>query len=164
MIRDLKIDFRRNRGNYKGMFVVFSYRIVSFLFSNKYLIVRILSLPLYWLYSFIFIWILGIEIPLNTRIGYGLQLWHGVGLVINKKVVIGSFCVLRHSTTIGNKVPGGGCPVIGDNVEIGAHCIIIGDIVIGNNVTVGAGTIVAKSIPDNTLAYGNPLRLFSKLP
>ena len=102
---------------------------------------------------------MGVEIPAKTKIGVGLQIWHGVGLIINVKVVIGNDCTLRHTTTIGNKFAGGGSPVIGDNVDIGAHTIIIGDIKIGNNVTIGAGSIITKSIPENSIVYGNPLKL-----
>lgn len=102
---------------------------------------------------------MGVDIPPKVIIGSGLQIWHGMGLVINKKVIIGKNCVLRHTTTIGNKVSGGGCPIIGDNVEIGAHSIIIGDIKIGNNVIIGAGSIVTKSLPDNSIAFGNPINI-----
>ena len=45
---------------------------------------------------------------------------------------------------------------IGDNVWIGGGSIILPGVSIGDNVTIGAGSVVTKSIPGDTLAYGNP--------
>lgn len=159
MFRNIKQDFYVNRGNHKGMVIVLSYRISSYIKNNNYLLIRVLGYPFLKLYSFIFTWIMGVEIPAKTKIGEGLQIWHGVGIIINVKTIIGKNCVLRHTTTIGNKYGGGESPVIGDNVNIGAHSIIIGDIKVGDNVTIGAGSIITKSIPDNAIVYGNPLKI-----
>ena len=49
--------------------------------------------------------------------------------------------------------------VIGNNVWIGGNSVIFPGVTIGNNVTIGAGSIVAKDIPDNVLAYGNPCEI-----
>jgi maltose O-acetyltransferase len=45
---------------------------------------------------------------------------------------------------------------IGDNVWIGGGTILMPGVVIGDNVSIGAGSLVLKSIPSDTLAYGNP--------
>jgi len=50
-------------------------------------------------------------------------------------------------------------PTIGDNVIIGANATVIGNINIGDNVTVCAGSVVTKSLEDNTVYGGNPARL-----
>lgn len=47
---------------------------------------------------------------------------------------------------------------IGDNVWIGGGAIIMPGVEIGDNVTIGAGSLVTKSIPSDTLAYGNPCK------
>ncbi len=46
--------------------------------------------------------------------------------------------------------------VIGDNVWIGGGSILLPGVEIGQNVTIGAGSVVVKSIPSDTLAFGNP--------
>lgn len=46
--------------------------------------------------------------------------------------------------------------IIGDNVWIGGGSIILPNVSIGDNVIIGAGSVVTKSIPSNTVAYGNP--------
>ena len=157
LISTIKADLKVNKGNSKGKFIVVFFRIVHAITQNQNLIIRILGFPLVKLYHWLLVWIMGIEIPTKTIIGPGLQIWHGVGLIINPEVVIGSNVLLRQTTTIGNKFKGSPCPRIGNNVQIGAHTIIIGDVEIGDNCLIGAGTVVTKSIPANCLAYGNPM-------
>lgn len=48
--------------------------------------------------------------------------------------------------------------ILEDDVYIGANSIILMGIGIGKSSFVGAGSIVTKTIPGNTLAYGNPAR------
>ncbi|QEM11995.1 serine acetyltransferase [Mucilaginibacter rubeus] len=155
----LKKDIKANKGNRKGQFVVCFYRISSMYYFSEKKWVRILSYPVGKFYNWIFIWIIGIELPINTKVGAGLQIWHGSGLVVNFESVIGENVLLRQSTTIGNKYYGSKCPRIGNNVDIGAHCVIIGDVEVGDNSVIGAGTIVTKSIPANSVAYGNPVKI-----
>ena len=52
---------------------------------------------------------------------------------------------------------------IGDNVWIGANCTILGGVKIGDNAVIGAGSLVTKSIPANSLAYGVPCKVIRKL-
>ena len=49
---------------------------------------------------------------------------------------------------------------IKEGASIGANCTILCGITIGENSLIGAGTVVAKDIPANSLAYGNPLKIF----
>jgi len=43
-------------------------------------------------------------------------------------------------------------------VSIGAGAVIVGGIVLGEYSMIGAGAVVTKSIPNNTIWYGNPAR------
>ncbi len=52
---------------------------------------------------------------------------------------------------------------IGDNVWIGGNVVILPGVTIGNNVVIGAGSIVAKDIPDNVVAYGNPCKVMKNI-
>ena len=47
---------------------------------------------------------------------------------------------------------------VGDNVWFGGNVVVLPGVTIGNNVTIGAGSVVAKDIPDNSIAYGNPCK------
>ncbi|MDM8000356.1 MAG: DapH/DapD/GlmU-related protein [Dehalococcoidia bacterium] len=53
---------------------------------------------------------------------------------------------------------------IGDNVWIGANTVILPGVQIGDNVIVGAGSVVTTSIPDDSVAAGNPCRVLRKKP
>jgi len=53
--------------------------------------------------------------------------------------------------------------IIGDNVWIGGGVIVCPGVTIGNNTTIGAGSVVAKDIPDNTVAAGNPCKVIRNL-
>lgn len=94
-----------------------------------------------------------IQIPLNTKIGYGLYIGHAGPVVINSTAIIGDNCNLSQFVTIGSN--DGKAAVIGDNVYIGPSVCIIEHVNIGNNVTIGAGSIVTKDIPENATVVGN---------
>lgn len=94
----------------------------------------------------------GVYIPRKTKIGYGLRIWHAVGIVINPDTVIGNRCQIHQFLSIGNTADG--APKIGDNVWIGPNVSIFGDITIGNNVKIGAGSVIFKNVPDNATVVG----------
>ena len=53
--------------------------------------------------------------------------------------------------------------IIGDYVYIGNNSLIMPGVTIGNNVLIAAGSVVTKSIPDNTVVGGNPVRVICSL-
>jgi acetyltransferase-like isoleucine patch superfamily enzyme len=53
--------------------------------------------------------------------------------------------------------------IIKDNVYIGNCVLIMPGVTIGNNVIVGAGSVVTKSIPDNSVVAGNPAKFITDL-
>lgn len=114
------------------------------------------------LYWFLFRFVetlVGISLPKEANIGPGLRIWHFGGVFINPGVVLGSGCTLRQGVTIGNRIEGGGVPVIGNNVGIGAYAQILGDIRIGDNCNIGASAVVLCDIPDGKTAVGNPAEI-----
>jgi acetyltransferase-like isoleucine patch superfamily enzyme len=50
---------------------------------------------------------------------------------------------------------------IKNNVYIGNNTIIFPGVTIGNNCIIGANSLVTKSIPDNCVCAGNPIRYIS---
>lgn len=101
-------------------------------------------------------------IPYDVTVGPGVKLDHPYSTILNAKS-IGSNLRVKNNVTIGNKNDDENLrPVIGDNVYIGAGAIIIGNITVGDNVTVGAGAVVVKSVPENSIAVGNPMRIIEK--
>ncbi|AXE17028.1 serine acetyltransferase [Runella rosea] len=154
-------DWKSNKGNTKGRFIMLLFRINRLRKLNK--ILNVILLPYGVIYKIVVEWILGVEMGGGVKIGYNLRLLHGQGLVINEKTVIGNNCTLRQNTTIGNNGKQDDCPIIFNNVDIGSNVCIIGGVVIGNNVRIGAGTIIVKNIPDNCSVVGNPSRIIKKM-
>lgn len=100
-----------------------------------------------------------IQIPSTTKIGYGLYIGHGIGIVINGGTIIGNNVNISHFLTIGTN---NGTPaIIGDNVYIGPNVCIVENVHIGNNATIGAGAVVVKDIPNNATVAGVPAKVIS---
>lgn len=117
-------------------------------------------------YQVVVEYLLGVEIPFDTKIGSNLQLHHAHSLVVNHQTTIGNNCILRHCTTIGNKKTAdgssSGSPKIGNYVEIGSNVVILGDITIGDHAVIGAGSVVIKDVASGTVVAGNPAKVIQK--
>lgn len=154
----LLADFRANNGSPKGLFIVLFYRSAHAVRRLPFPL-WILGAPFLAAYIFIVDWLMGVELGYEVQAGLGLGIHHGHGLVVNNGVKIGANCVLRHGVTIGNRHPGGPCPVLGDNVDVGAHAIVLGGVSLGDGCKIGAGAVVLRDVPEGQTAVGNPARL-----
>ena len=160
LLATLHADWRANRHITKGKVLVTCFRLAQFFARpGASMLVRAAGLPVVALYRLFVGWVLGCELSELAQVGPGLVIYHGQGLVVSSQCRIGSGCILRHNTTIGNARQGGGSPVIGNRVEIGAHACILGDITVGDGARIGAGTVVVSSIPARAVAVGNPSRI-----
>lgn len=121
----------------------------------------------------VFCWMAAIDLPHPTRIGPGLAITHGWGLVVSPGASIGANCTLFHGVTLGRKdnIDGegrrsSGYPIIEDEVWIGAHAVVIGAVTIGRGARIAAGTVVTKDVPAGAIVVGNPARVLraSALP
>ena len=78
-----------------------------------------------------------IQIPIGTKVGYGLYIAHGGPIVVNKTAIIGNNVNLSQFTTIGSN---DGCAAkIGDNVYIGPGVCIVENVEIGGLSLFGVG-------------------------
>ncbi len=102
-------------------------------------------------------------IPSSAKIGRRFQVGYlGLGVVIHSDTIIGDDCLISQNVTIGKKNHRDNHPpTLSNNIYIGVGSVIIGEITIGENVIIGANSFVNKSIPDNTIVAGNPLRVIS---
>ena len=101
-----------------------------------------------------------IQIPRQTKIGYGLYIGHETcGVVCNSTAIIESNCNLSQWVTIDSNV--GHSALIGDNVYIESGICIVENVKIGDNVTIDAGSIVTKDIPSNASVVENYARVLN---
>lgn len=90
-----------------------------------------------------------IEIRDNVQITNGTKIFtHGGGWIFRKEYP---------------KLDYFGKVTIKDNVYIGNNCLIMPGVTIGNNVIVAAGSVVTKSIPNNSIVGGNPARIIGEV-
>lgn len=161
MFKYLLQDWEANKYSIKGRIIMFLFRLFSVLNKTKYL--RIIFLPLIFLYRIMVEWMVCIEINLNAKVGRNFMIFHGQSTVVNGTTVIGKNCLIRNSVTIGSKMLADGtntkAATIGDNDEIGSNSVIIGDITIGDNVVIGAGSVIVKDVPSNCVVAGNPAKI-----
>ena len=103
----------------------------------------------------------GIEIHPGAEIGRRLFIDHGMGTVIGETAVLGDDVTLYQGVTLGGtgKEKGKRHPTIGDNVVIGTGAKILGNITIGSHTKIGAGSVVVRSVPDNSTVVGVPGRV-----
>ena len=104
----------------------------------------------------------------ENKIGNNVTIRHGVFLEqcrIGSNVFIGPNVVftddLHPHCPSWDKCLGGA--IIEDNVSIGANTTILPGVKIGKNSLIGAGSVVAKDIPANSVALGNPARVVKKI-
>lgn len=102
---------------------------------------------------------IGLELRPKTRVGGGLTIYHGYGLVVNDHTRIGSDVVIRNGVTIGHRIDGGPTPIIGTGVQLGAGAIVLGGVTIGAGARIGAGAVVLTDVPAGASAVGNPARI-----
>lgn len=60
-------------------------------------------------------------------------------------------------------IPSHGKVTIGNNVWFGENVTVLKGVTIGDNCIIGAGSIVTRSIPDNSVAVGIPCRVISSI-
>jgi serine O-acetyltransferase len=103
----------------------------------------------------------GIEIHPGARLGPGLFIDHGMGVVIGETAELGENVTIYQGVTLGGtsleKVKRH--PTIGNNVVIGSGAKILGPFTVGDNSRIGSGSVVVKEVPPNCVVVGVPGRI-----
>jgi serine O-acetyltransferase len=100
----------------------------------------------------------GVEIHPAARIGRGLFIDHGVGVVIGETAEVGDDVTIYQGVTLGGTgfARGKRHPTVGNEVMIGAGSALLGPIVIGERSKIGANSVVIHDVPPNSTVVGNP--------
>ncbi len=139
---------------YSGVHAVIVHRLAHWFYKHDHkLIARMISQ--------IMRGITGIEIHPGAKIGKGLLIDHGSGVVIGETAEIGDYCLLYQGCTLGGtgKDHGKRHPTLGNNVMVGAGAKILGPFKVGDNAKIAANAVVLKEVPPNSTAVGVPARI-----
>jgi serine O-acetyltransferase len=100
----------------------------------------------------------GIEIHPAARVGDGLFIDHGVGVVIGETAQVGRDVTLYQGVTLGGTgfATGKRHPTVEDEVTIGSGAKLLGPITVGHGAKVGANSVVVIDVPANATVVGNP--------
>lgn len=106
----------------------------------------------------------GIEIHPGARIGKGVFIDHGMGVVIGETAHVGEGCTIYQGVTLGGTSLSHGKrhPTLGRNVTVGVNAAVLGDITLGDNAKVGGGSVVVKDVPANATVVGVPARIVAQ--
>ena len=103
----------------------------------------------------------GIEIHPAAKVGPGLFIDHGLGVVIGETAEVGENVTILQGVTLGGTSlrREKRHPTLGDNVVVGAGAKIIGAFKIGDGSRIGAGSVVVREVPPNSVVVGVPGRV-----
>ena len=171
MFRNLRYDLNKVMENdpaarskievfllYPTIHALIAYRISHYLYINKlFFLARLISQ--------ISRFFTGIDIHPGAKIGRGLVIDHGMGVVIGETSEIGDNVLLYHGVTLGGtgKDKGKRHPTVGNNVVIGAGAKVLGPIYIGSNSKIGANSVVLNNVPEGATAVGIPAKNIFKI-
>ena len=139
---------------YPGFHAVFWHRLSHWLFKKKrYTLARWVSQTIRTC--------TGIEIHPGAKIGKGLFIDHGMGVIIGETAEIGDNCTIYQGVTLGGtgKDVGKRHPTIGNNVLIGAGAKVLGPFKVGDNSKIAANAVVLSEVPENCTCVGVPARI-----
>jgi serine O-acetyltransferase len=102
--------------------------------------------------------ITGVEIHPAARIGRGLFVDHGSGVVIGETAEVGDHVTMYQGVTLGGTgfARGKRHPTVGDRVMIGSGAKLLGPVVVGARSKIGANSVVIHDVPADATVVGNP--------
>jgi len=139
---------------YPGLHALCCYRVAHWLYCLRMpLIPRLIS--------HLARFLTGIEVHPGAKIGKGVFIDHGMGVVIGETAIVGDYTLIYQGVTLGGtgKETEKRHPTLGDNVVVGAGAKVLGNIQIGNNVRIGAGSVVLQNVPSDCTVVGVPGRI-----
>lgn len=105
----------------------------------------------------------GIEIHPGAKMGRGVLIDHGSGVVIGETAEVGDNCTIYQGVTLGGtgKEKGKRHPTLGKNVLVGSGAKILGPFTVGDGAKVASNAVVLQPIPPEATAVGVPARVVS---
>ena len=142
---------------FKGYHALQAYRVTHWLWTN-----RRTALALH--FQSRICEVFAVDIHPAARIGSGVMIDHGTGVVIGETTVVEDDVSLLQGVTLGGtgKEHGDRHPKVRRGVMIGAGAKVLGNTEIGANSRIGAGSVVLKPVPPGSTAVGVPARVIGR--
>ena len=161
--RDIRVVFERDPAArstievllcYGGLHAIWLHRIAHALYVRGWVLIPRLI-------SNFGRFLTGIEIHPGAKIGEGLFIDHGTGIVIGETAELGRNVTLYQGVTLGGtgKEKGKRHPTIGSNVVVASGAKVRGSFTGGDHAKIGAGSVVLKPVPAHATVVGIPGRI-----
>lgn len=170
MFKHLKTDIRAVRERdpavkstleilfcYPGLHAIIIHRVAHWFFIKRlFFIARFIST--------IARFFTAIDIHPGAKIGEGVFIDHGIGVVIGETAEVGNNVTIYQGVTLGGtgKDKGKRHPTVGNNVVVSSGAKVLGPFRVGDNSKIGAGSVVLKEVPPNCTVVGVPGRIVVK--
>ena len=144
--------------NFKGFHALEAHRIQHVMWRRGQ---KLMALALQSRISAIF----SLDIHPAARLGKGILIDHGTGVVIGETCVIGDSVSILQGVTLGGtgKASGDRHPKIESHVLIGAHSTVLGNIKVERGSMISAGSLVLKPVAPHTIVAGSPATVVGKV-
>lgn len=104
------------------------------------------------------------DIHFYSTIGTNFRLAHPIGVVIGAGVIIKNNVTIYQNVTLGSTGSSNkSYPTIENGCTIYAGAVIVGGVTIGENSIIGANSFVDTDIPANSVCYGTPLQVKTRI-
>ena len=143
---------------YPGLHALWLHRLAHMFWATGFA-------PLKWLARFIAMisrWLTGIEIHPGARLGHGVFIDHGMGVVIGETTEIGDHCTIYQGVTLGGTSLVKGSkrhPTLAARVVVGAGAKVLGPFTVGEGAKIGSNAVVVKAVPPGATVIGIPARI-----
>jgi serine O-acetyltransferase len=143
---------------YPGLHALWLHRIAHYLWKTEASVLR-------WVGRFISViarWLTGIEIHPGARLGRGVFIDHGMGVVIGETTEIGDHCTIYQGVTLGGTSLVKGSkrhPTLASRVVVGAGAKVLGPFTVGEGAKIGSNAVVIKAVPAGATVIGIPARI-----
>ena len=142
---------------YPGLHALLYYRVAHWFYRHnmKFLARWVSQTGKFWT---------GIEIHPGAKIGRGLFIDHGTGVVIGETAEIGDNCTIYQGVTLGGtgKDVGKRHPTLGNNVMVGAGAKVLGPFKVGDNSKIAANAVVLSEVEPDSTCVGVPARVVKR--
>jgi len=143
---------------YPGLHAVWLHRLAHLFWSTRFG-------PLQWFARFLAMlarWLTGIEIHPGARLGRGVFIDHGMGVVIGETTEVGDHCTIYQGVTLGGTSLVKGSkrhPTLESRVVVGAGAKVLGPFTVGEGARIGSNAVVVKAVPAGATVIGIPARV-----